>query len=92
MHDPVEGVPALAVLQILQPGMDRRNKTVHGLDCRAGHEPKHRTCPTVLVPPQGTAGMHHPVADAAFPRRCFGRKIWSMTSAPVVITGRSSRR
>ena len=24
--------------------------------------------------------------------RCFGWKIWSMTSAPVVITGRSSRR
>jgi hypothetical protein len=31
-----------------------------------------------------------PSAEAA--RRCFGWKIWSMISAPVVITGRSSRR
>ena len=31
-------------------------------------------------------------ALAAVPCRCSGRKIWSMTSAPVVITGRSSRR
>jgi hypothetical protein len=29
--------------------------------------------------------------SAEVPRRCFGWKIWSMTSAPVVITGRSSR-
>jgi hypothetical protein len=29
---------------------------------------------------------------AALPRRCLGWKIWSMTSAPVVITGRSVRR
>ena len=34
----------------------------------------------------------HPAASAGAPRRCFGWKIWSMTSAPVVITGRSSRR
>ena len=35
---------------------------------------------------------HHPAAVAVLPRCCFGPKIWSMTSAPVVITGRSSRR
>ena len=39
-------------------------------------------------PPQA----RHPAAVAALPRRCFDREIWSMTSAPVVITGRSSRR
>jgi hypothetical protein len=35
---------------------------------------------------------NHPVAVSALPCRCFGRKIWSMTSAPVVIAGRNSRR
>jgi hypothetical protein len=32
-----------------------------------------------------------PVALALASCPCLGRKIWSMTSAPVVITGRSSR-
>ena len=34
----------------------------------------------------------YPAAPAAAPRRCLGWKSWSITSAPVVITGRSSRR
>lgn len=38
------------------------------------------------------AGVLHPAAVAVLVRRCFGRKIWSLTSAPVVITGRGSRR
>ena len=37
-----------------------------------------------------TAARRGPRSPARRP--CLGRKIWSMTSAPVVITGRSSRR
>jgi hypothetical protein len=36
--------------------------------------------------------LAHQTALAEAPWRCFGWKIWSMISAPVVITGRSSRR
>jgi hypothetical protein len=38
------------------------------------------------------APARYPAAPAVVRLRRSGRKIWSMTSAPVVITGRSSRR
>jgi predicted nucleic acid-binding protein len=40
----------------------------------------------------GALRGHFPAAPEPAPRRCFGWKIWSITSAPVVITGRSSLR
>ena len=47
--------------------------------------------PTNLFSPEPEP-VHHPAAVALLPGRCFGRKIWSMTSAPVVITGPSACR
>jgi predicted nucleic acid-binding protein len=60
--------------------------------------------PHEWIVPRGSIGLRQnyrdetplrftvPATLAPASRRCFGLKIWSITSAPVAITGRSSRR
>jgi hypothetical protein len=59
-----------------------------GTPCRRGHRPAR----SATSYEYGLARAPYRPASAAIGLRRSGRKIWSMTSAPVVMTGRSSRR